>query len=211
MSTAERTRQYYDEYENYETQLVHGYGWRVPRIVAERHMEHASPHKQANILDVGCGTGLAGVHLRRRGFKGRLSGVDFARRRLREAAERTVRNAKVYDLTRKADARHLPWRSPLFDGVVSSAMLGLCGREAFDEMVRVLRPGYRMTVAVGKIMHERQSIQYFDSVTRRISFLIKKRKLCIVHREDLGSGYTSTKRDGDERYTLYILQKAESK
>lgn len=82
------------------------------------------------VLDVGCGTGLDFEHL-----PGRIVGVDLSRGMLQRAAGRAM--------LVQADAARLPFRDGAFDGVLSTYLVSTLDRwrEAFDEMLRVARPG----------------------------------------------------------------------
>lgn len=58
----------------YEADLVDGYGYTAHRIAAEG-MAGACPERAAEILDVGCGTGLVAAELAARGFS-TIDGLD---------------------------------------------------------------------------------------------------------------------------------------
>lgn len=70
--------------ERFDQQLVDNLGYDAPALLADKVARHGA--RFARILDLGCGTGLAGPHLRR--FQGRLTGVDLSGGMLARAAER---------------------------------------------------------------------------------------------------------------------------
>ncbi len=67
----------------YDIHMVHQLGYRLPKLVAERIVQ-SYPDKKLNALDLGCGTGLLGVHLGR--LDGFLIGVDVSTKMVEQAA-----------------------------------------------------------------------------------------------------------------------------
>ena len=72
----------------YEADLVGGYGYTAHRIAAEG-MAGACPERAAEILDIGCGTGLVAVELAARGFS-TIDGLDASARMLAEARAKGI-------------------------------------------------------------------------------------------------------------------------
>ncbi|ADG11227.1 methyltransferase domain-containing protein [Caulobacter segnis] len=70
--------------DRFDEQLVDNLGYDAPALLADK--VAALDDRFARILDLGCGTGLAGPHLRR--FQGRITGVDLSSGMLARAAER---------------------------------------------------------------------------------------------------------------------------
>jgi len=101
--------------DRFDQQLVDNLGYDAPAVLAERVARRREQF--ARILDLGCGTGLAGPHLRR--FQGRLTGVDLSRGMLARAAER-----EDYDDLVQADATaFLRARPNAFDLIFSTDVL----------------------------------------------------------------------------------------
>ncbi len=91
------------------------------------------------VLDLGCGHGMAGIVLARRGA--RVASLDLSPGYLAEAARRAQANEVGIDLVR-ADAERLPFAAQTFDRVWGNAILHhLDVRVAGQELLRVLRPG----------------------------------------------------------------------
>ena len=123
-----------DEYENH---MVGELGYCSPRLVAERLIRHLA-NTDAEVLDVGCGTGLTSDPLFERGFRN-IDGIDLTVSMLEKARTRGIyRNLIQADLNEPIG---LPGGS--YDAMISSGTFtcGHVGPEPFDELVRLLRPG----------------------------------------------------------------------
>lgn len=88
---------YFDAYaETFEDKLVGNLGYRVPQIVHGMLSERNTPANSLRVMDLGCGTGLCGLQLRR--FSSHLAGVDLSARSLTEAERK-----EVYDSLHQRD------------------------------------------------------------------------------------------------------------
>jgi SAM-dependent methyltransferase len=101
-------------------------------------------------LDIGCGAGMDLLLAARKvGPTGRAIGVDMTD----AMVERAGRSARVLGLAqvevRKGDATSLPVESARVDVVISNSVLNLVPEKerAFEEIVRVLKPGGRLHLA----------------------------------------------------------------
>ncbi|MBV9125116.1 MAG: class I SAM-dependent methyltransferase [Planctomycetes bacterium] len=91
------------------------------------------------VLDYGCGHGMAAVVLARRGA--RVTAFDLSGGYLEEARRRAGANGVIVDLV-QADGERLPFRAGSFDRVWGNAVLHhLPLDSAVRELHRVLRPG----------------------------------------------------------------------
>jgi SAM-dependent methyltransferase len=91
------------------------------------------------VLDYGCGHGMAAVVMARRGA--RVTALDLSHGYLQEARLRAKANRVFIDVVR-ADGEHLPFASGAFDRIWGNAVLHhLDLRVAAAELFRVLRPG----------------------------------------------------------------------
>ncbi len=121
----------------------------VPALFAEwpaRVLQSAAVQNGDAVLDVACGTGiLAREAVKRVGASGSVVGIDTNEGML------AVARRKAADISWKAaPAENLPFDARSFDRVVSQFGLMFFDdqRRALQEMVRVLRPGGTMAVAV---------------------------------------------------------------
>ena len=102
------------------------------------------------VLDIGCGAGMDLLLAARKvGSEGKAIGVDMTDAMMdcsrRSAAQAGLRNVEV----RKGDATRLPVEDSSVDVVISNGVLNLVPEKekAFQEIVRVLRPGGRIQIA----------------------------------------------------------------
>src|SRR5947207_12158117 len=107
---------------------------------AARLVKFAKVRAGQNVLDVGCGTGVAAVTAARKGA--RVRGLDLTP----ELLERARENAKIAQVEidfREGDAEALPFDDAAFDVVLSQFGHMFAPRPdiAIAEMLRVLKPG----------------------------------------------------------------------
>lgn len=104
----------------FDDKLVHILGYRVPERLTALIRRHRTSF--GHVLDLGCGTGLAGEHLRP--VAGKLGGVDLSAGMLERAASRAV-----YDALEHAEAlAHLAANPGMFDLVFAADTLIYFGR-----------------------------------------------------------------------------------
>lgn len=87
----------------------------APGIVSNDVSARLPPN--ANVLDVGCGTGLAGARLVHSGH--RVTGIDISTRMAQKALEKGYSSVRTLDVT----ADELPWRRE-FDACICVGLLG---------------------------------------------------------------------------------------
>ncbi|NKB51814.1 MAG: methyltransferase domain-containing protein [Rhizobiaceae bacterium] len=92
---------------------------------------------EAQIMDVGCGTGLVGLHLQRAGFK-HYDGTDISAEMMAHAKTRGYR--KLLDLN---PGEQLAADESTYDAVLCVGVFthGHLGPEGFDELIRIAKPG----------------------------------------------------------------------
>jgi predicted TPR repeat methyltransferase len=92
----------------------------------------------AQIFDIGCGTGLTSVSLAERGFKN-LDGIDLSPDMVEVARGRGIYRELIVGDVNNPLARE----DEMYDGVLSSGTFthGHVGPAPLDEIMRILRPG----------------------------------------------------------------------
>jgi len=120
--------------------------------VAEVFVERAGPSIAVSgpVLDVGCGTGVAGEALRRRGVH-TIDGVDISPEMLERARSKHDDAGPVYRSLIEADLTEpLAIDADVYSGVVSVGTFthGHVGPAALAELVRITRPGGRVAIGI---------------------------------------------------------------
>lgn len=132
------TKLFDDAAEHFESLLKHDLSYRGPELLLEAVTRVLGvPPRNLDILDLGCGTGLAG------GVFGaaarRLDGVDLSSKMLEQAAAK-----RVYDSLARADVvEHLARTPERYDLILAADVFIYVGGLApvFAAARRVLRPG----------------------------------------------------------------------
>jgi predicted TPR repeat methyltransferase len=121
----------------YDSDLLDELGYVAPALLIQLFAGHVS-NGQARILDAGCGTGIVGELLTRRGFQD-IDGLDYSKHMLQQAQGKGVyRELLQADLTQDLDIA-----AGTYDAVVSAGTftLGHVGPEALGELIRITKPG----------------------------------------------------------------------
>ena len=122
---------------SYDQQLV-AWGYEAPEQAARFLATYLPDFKTAEILDCGCGTGMAGAALREAGAGGTITGLDMSKTSLEIA-----RAKAVYDRLDTADLNQtLALGDNTVDGVLCVGVLSYVREEPLlREWKRVIRPG----------------------------------------------------------------------
>jgi SAM-dependent methyltransferase len=134
----ENSRDIYDEWaDNYDNDLVASYGYRAPRLAVDA-FEPLCDDRDALIMDFGCGTGLAGVELRNRGFTN-IHGLDVSRGML-DVAARTKAYCELFvgDLTTSIDTPDATYDALIGVGIFGN---GHVTASNLPEMLRIAKRG----------------------------------------------------------------------
>ncbi|WP_316901533.1 class I SAM-dependent methyltransferase [Pseudodesulfovibrio indicus] len=121
----------------YDRDTCEGMGYVGPGVAArllDRYLDSA----EAKILDAGCGTGLVGQAMHHMGYR-RIEAMDYCRDMLDVAEEK-----RVYENVFRADMnRELTISDNAYDATicVGTFTYAHVGPDAFDELVRITRPG----------------------------------------------------------------------
>jgi len=128
---------YRDWAESYDATMLGGLRYRSPALVAALLADHL-PDRTAQLLDVGCGTGLAGQFLAELGFSV-IDGLDISPEMMQVARRRGIYRHFV-----AADLNHpLDMPDAHYDGATCSGTFthGHVDARCLDELFRILRPG----------------------------------------------------------------------
>lgn len=153
---------YRDWAEVYDRDTVRELGYVAPQVTVNRFCRHFSD-TEALLLDAGCGTGLAGIELRDRGFT-RVDGLDISPEMLEKA-----RQKGVYERLLEADlTRPLAVDADTYHAVVSVGTFthGHVGTEGLAELIRITRPGGIICFSINEGVFGRQG---FEAAFRRLA------------------------------------------
>ena len=158
---------YFDAFaDEFDRKLVDVLEYRAPRELAEL-IERESVAADA-VLDLGCGTGLAGPLLSRPGR--RLVGVDLSPRMLEKARARGA-----YDLLIEAElTAYLAQASEVFDVVyLADVLIYFGGLEAFLPAVsRLIRPGGLLALTVETSEREPFALLHSGRFAHRLDYVL---------------------------------------
>jgi SAM-dependent methyltransferase len=133
------------------------YSYQHPHIDLQgRVIDLAAPAAGETVCDVGCGNGTYLAELARRGFAGRVLGLDMSLGMLAAARDRLGTVAAVGLLA--ADATALPLPDGAVDLTLAMHMLYHVPdpSQAVRELRRVTRPGGRVVIGLNGLGHLRQ-------------------------------------------------------
>jgi MFS family permease len=156
----------------YDAELVDGMGYRLPEAVAA--VARRLLPLDAQILDVGAGTGLLGVALADAGFT-RVDALDLSPGMLAQAARKDVYG----DLREGKLGEELGYGSGAYDAVVAAGVLttGHAPARCLDELVRITRRG-------GLVIFTLRADQVPPGFEEKIAELVHARRWELVERGD---------------------------
>jgi predicted TPR repeat methyltransferase len=128
---------YKDWASDYDTDTVDRFGY-VAHIASADALDKALDTKHAYILDAGCGTGLVGEELIKKGYS-QMDALDYSKDML-DVSERK----KIYQRHIQADlGKPLDIETNCYDAIVCTGTFtyGHVKASAFDELVRITKPG----------------------------------------------------------------------
>jgi predicted TPR repeat methyltransferase len=137
-TTVEELAQAYSEWaEDYEKDTLDIMGYVGPQNAVSMLDRHLAS-KQVRVLDAGCGTGLVGQALNQMGYR-EIDAMDYSRDMLEQAKRKQVyRRCFTEDMSQTLDVADNSYDATICVGTFTYAHVG---PEAFDELVRITRPG----------------------------------------------------------------------
>jgi predicted TPR repeat methyltransferase len=121
----------------YDDDLLGEMGYVAP-IIASNLLKDSLVDIEARILDAGCGTGIVGGLLHEHGYR-HIEGLDYSRPMLVQAETKNI-----YQALHQGDLMNaLEIADHVYDAIISVGTFtcGHVGPAAFDELVRITRPG----------------------------------------------------------------------
>ncbi len=148
-SNAELQERYDQWAAEYDEDLAEGFAWNAPRNASALFAKHVD--KGARILDAGAGTGLVGEVLSQLGYTN-LVAIDLSPGMLEEARRKQVYSA----FHQMVLGETLDFDTDAFDAVISVGVftLGHAPASAFDELVRVTKPGGHIVFSLRTDVYE---------------------------------------------------------
>lgn len=141
---------YRDWAQSYDETMLEGLGYCTPRVTSALLAQHVEDKTQP-VLDVGSGTGLAGVELAGLGFA-TLDALDYSPEMLAVAASRGVYRATIEtDLNEPLDMADGSYSAMICTGTFTHAHVGA---GCLPELFRVLEPGGIFACTVHKDVWE---------------------------------------------------------
>lgn len=137
--------------ETYESDFVENQGYEHPRVIAE--IFSAVTPTVNSVIDVGTGTGLVGLHLKKLRSDITLDGVDISPEMLEQARAKDIyRNLYIKDLTKEVSGVAAPYDALICIGIFTHGHLG---PGALDNLIPLVRKDGFFVVGVNS--------KYFES------------------------------------------------
>jgi predicted TPR repeat methyltransferase len=145
----DQTHAFYAEWAaTYDAELLDQNGYAQPRRCADA-MERFVPDRNTAIFDMGCGTGLAGMALKDRGYEA-VDGCDYSAEMVAKAAATGVYgDLSVVNLNNHP----IPMESASYGAICAVGVLGFghVSVGVVDEIVRLLTPGGVFIICVNEM------------------------------------------------------------
>lgn len=134
----------YDDWAAHYDDDVVRFGYRVPAIAAGLFARYV-PRETRPVLDAGAGTGLGGETLHFLGYEA-ITGIDLSEGMLAVAAAKNI----YAELRRMRLGARLDFEDDSFGATqcIGTLTVGHAGPDAFDELIRVTRPGGHIVFSI---------------------------------------------------------------
>ena len=154
-----------DEYDTLMTSMGHPDPEQCGEVAMKLYNQDLS---ERTCLDMGCGTGMVGESLKKRGIAS-ITGIDASKNMLEIAKNKGSYDELVYLFLGKPLEYPMRFRSR-FDIITAAAILaeGHCGPELFDEMIHSLRTGGHAIFTTREVYLEKYNYRHaIDELVRR--------------------------------------------
>ena len=152
------------------------------------------------ILDVGCGTGLVGEELYKRGHKN-IDGVDFAPEMLKHAEEKGLYGSLYQGAVGSPECKDLGIAANQYDAAISCGLFSLkhANSDGFNDLVHVVKPGGLVCFSIRELSFAAPESDYEE----RMDQLAQEGKWKLILK-DYNPSYFS--HDGGWCFVYQILQ-----
>ncbi|MDH3740074.1 MAG: class I SAM-dependent methyltransferase [Hyphomicrobiales bacterium] len=171
---------YHDWAGTYDEAMIGDLNYVSPQKCAALYARHQAD-KSGLILDVGCGTGLAGSELAKLGYD-MMDGIDLSESMLEMAGKRGLyRKLFVADLLKPLDIETGVYDGAICTGTFTHAHVGA---ECLDEIVRTLKPGGLFAFTVHREVHDELGFGAKLAALERAGVLTQKEHTRDIYFED---------------------------
>ena len=184
----EKIKEQYDHLsKNYEDVYLQ-VGYPDPEKCAE-FVESFEVSKEAEIFDMGCGTGLVGKFLKDRGYTN-VTGVDASEKMLEQAREKDSYTSLEELFLGRPDSFPEKFRDR-FEALTAAGILaeGHLGNEVFDEMILALKQGgYAIFTTRDEYLTKYNYQEKLDSLTEEGKWELVKKEEFLRYNNMKGDG-----------------------
>ncbi|XP_078489814.1 methyltransferase-like protein 27 [Ciona intestinalis] len=183
IENANEVRKYYNSWANKYDDDVTAMTYRAPDAAVEKAATLLTEEQKKvfNILDLGSGTGLGGVSLRKFGFQGEITALDGAAEMLQLAMAKNIySDCNEHILTSN---QPLPYPDDTFDLIISVGGFGnnMIQPDCLQEVLRVLKPGCYIVLTIR--MHSKCN-EYQDCINKELKRLEANGLMQVASREE---------------------------
>ena len=175
--------------DTYDNDVTGEYGYVAPQITVDTFAGFFTERGRP-VIDVGCGTGLAGVELKRHGFNA-VDGMDISPAMLEQARGKDLyRDLMQGDLTAGLDIPDNSYAAAVCVGVFA---MGHVGPDGLDEIIRIVEPGGILTFSInGLVFKDRDYEGKFTALEAAGAIEIREVKHTDYIRETGVRGWVAT-------------------
>ena len=163
LKTKDKVLEYYDKWTEHSqfNQDMIDWQYKAPENSVVLFKKHAI-NKNIRILDAGCGSGLVGIELKKKGYKN-IKGIDFSQSMISLIPEGIYKSVELIDLNKT-----LKYKDHLFDAIicVGTFTYGHVKNHTLDEFVRITKPRGLICFTVNEGIYKDYS---FDKKIKELS------------------------------------------
>ena len=144
----DKTDKHYDEWaKTYEQDLIGTVGYSA-HIIGATALADVCPDKSLSVVDIGCGTGLVGVELKKLGFSN-IDGLDISPKMMAIAAGKAIYGKFIEgDMNAGVDAPDCQYDAAI---CVGSFAPGHLAPTCLPEIIRLVKPGAAIVIFMNAV------------------------------------------------------------